>query len=78
MIWEIESNSQKDNEIIEALQQVKSYQTLIPAVITNVAEQSANIKLFDIDNNNHYTIKNINSVKNVFLKFCHVSFLRFL
>jgi penicillin-binding protein 1A len=46
------SNQLDDNEIIEALQQVKSYQTLIPAVITNVAEQSANIKLFDIDNNN--------------------------
>ena len=46
------SNKLDDNEIIEALQKVKSYQTLIPAVITNVVEQSANIKLFDIDNNN--------------------------
>ena len=46
------SNKLDDNEIIEALQKVKSYQTLIPAVITNVAEQSANIKLFDIDYNN--------------------------
>ena len=46
------SNQLDDNEIIEALQKIKSYKTLIPAVITNVVEQSANIKLFDIDNNN--------------------------
>jgi penicillin-binding protein 1A len=46
------TNQLNDNEIIEALQKVNSYQTLVPAVITNVAEQSANIKLFDIDKKN--------------------------
>jgi penicillin-binding protein 1A len=50
-------NELSDNEIIEALQKVKVYQTLVPAVITNVAEQSANIKLFDVDKNNKKMLK---------------------
>lgn len=50
-------NELSDNEIVEALQKVKNYQTLVPAVITNVATQSANIKLLDLDQNNKKILK---------------------
>ncbi len=50
-------NELSDNEIVEALQKIKNYQTLIPAVITDVSEQSAHIKLFDTDKNNEKTLK---------------------
>ena len=51
------SNQLNDDEIIAALQKINSYQTLIPAVITNVDEQSANIKLFEVDKNNKKLLK---------------------
>ena len=50
-------NELSDNEIVEALQKIKNYQTLIPAVITDVSEQSAHIKLFDTDKNNEKSLK---------------------
>jgi penicillin-binding protein 1A len=53
-------NQLSDNEIIEVLQTIRNYQTLIPAVITDVAEQSAHIKLFNTDENSEKALKDGN------------------
>jgi penicillin-binding protein 1A len=50
------TNQLNDDEIIEALQTVRNYQTLIPAVIIAVSEQSARIKILDSSESNKITL----------------------
>jgi penicillin-binding protein 1A len=52
-----QNNELSDDEITKALNKIKSYQILIPAVITEVSEQSARIKLFNADKNNNKTLQ---------------------
>jgi penicillin-binding protein 1A len=51
------NNVINDDEIHTALRKIKNYQTLIPAVITNVAEQSASIKLLSSKNETYPTLE---------------------
>jgi penicillin-binding protein 1A len=51
------TNQLDDDEIIDALQKINNYQTLIPAVITAVSDKSARIKILGADNNNEKTLR---------------------
>ncbi len=46
-----------DEDIVHALSKIKTYQTLIPAVVTGINEQSANIKLFNTDKNSGIVLR---------------------
>ncbi|MBA6382088.1 penicillin-binding protein 1A [Colwellia sp. BRX10-6] len=46
-----------DDEVIKALNKIDNYQTLFPAVITGIAEQSATIKFLGHQDNNHITLQ---------------------
>ncbi|MFB0982158.1 MAG: penicillin-binding protein 1A [Alteromonadaceae bacterium] len=50
-------NQLDEDEILKALQKIKNYQTLIPAVITEVHPQSARIKIIGSDKNNKKTLQ---------------------
>lgn len=51
------TNQLDDDEIIDSLQKINNYQTLIPAVITAVSDKSARIKILGADNNNEKTLR---------------------
>jgi penicillin-binding protein 1A len=46
-----------DDEVLQALQGIKNYQTLVPAVITSVSEQSATIKLINTEESTELTLQ---------------------
>jgi penicillin-binding protein 1A len=46
-----------DDEILRALKKVKNYQTLVPAVVISVSEQSAKIKLLGAEKNSRATLQ---------------------
>jgi len=50
-------NTLSDEEIVQALRNIKKYQTLIPAVVTGIDEQSASIKLLNTENNSETALQ---------------------
>jgi len=52
-----QQNEISDDEIFQALNKIKNYQTLVPAVVTGVSERTARIKLFNTENDAEITLQ---------------------